>query len=114
MTRAKSHDPGVEGVATRQSARAFLVLTLLAALVGLGRLAVSSAGIAQGLFVGFLAALLVTLIAGLVGGLKMATGDRNSRVRVGPDSAGRSGGTAGGRWRAIAARRTPRHDQRAR
>lgn len=76
MTRAKSHDPGVEGVATRQWARSFLVLTLLAALVGLGRLAVSSAGIAQGLFVGFLAALLLVLVLGLAGGLTRTVGPR--------------------------------------
>lgn len=69
--------------------QAFLVLTLVAALFGLARLAVTSVEIAETFFVGLLAASLVTLIAGLVGGLKMATGDRNSRVRVGPDSAGR-------------------------
>lgn len=69
--------------------QAFLVLTLVAALFGLGRLAVTSVEVAETLFVGLLAGSLVTLIVGLVGGLKIASGDRNSRVRVGPDSAGR-------------------------
>jgi uncharacterized membrane protein YtjA (UPF0391 family) len=70
-------------------AQAFLVLTLVAALFGLGRLAVASVGIAQTLFVSFLATLLVPLILGLLGGVKMTIGNRHNRFRVGPDPAGR-------------------------
>jgi uncharacterized membrane protein YtjA (UPF0391 family) len=68
-------------------ARTFLVLTLVAALVGLGRLAVTSVGIAQTLLVSLLAAVLVTLILGLVGGLKLTAEARHNRGRAGPDPA---------------------------
>lgn len=91
MTNAKSHDPGVEGAATLKWARSFLVLTLVAALFGLGYLAVGSVGIAQTLLISFLAALLVTLILGLVGGLKMPIGERPSRFHGGPGTAERQG-----------------------
>ncbi|MFN2317971.1 MAG: DUF1328 family protein [Gemmatimonadales bacterium] len=87
MTSGKSHNPGWEGVGPLAWARAFLVLTLGAALLGLGRLAVTSVGIAQALFVSFLAAFLVALILGLVGGLKMTTGARHDRFPVAPNSA---------------------------
>lgn len=68
-------------------AQAFLVLTLVAALFGLGRLAVTSVGIAQTLFVSFLAVLLGTLILGIVGARKVpgpaTTGQAPIRGAVG-------------------------------
>lgn len=52
-------------------ALAFLILALVAALVGFGGLAATSAGIAQTLFVVFLIVFLVTLILSVAGGRKV-------------------------------------------
>jgi uncharacterized membrane protein YtjA (UPF0391 family) len=51
-------------------AMAFLILALVAALLGFGGLATTSAGIAQTLFVVFLIVFLVTLILGVASGRK--------------------------------------------
>jgi uncharacterized membrane protein YtjA (UPF0391 family) len=50
----------------------FLVIALVAAALGFGGIAATAAGIAKILFYIFLALFLITLIAGLVGGRRIA------------------------------------------